>query len=79
MNSDSIDTIDNKKLEDFMMKAVNDMSGALGSMMIILGERLGLYKTLYQYGPLTSIELSEKTNTSERYIREWLASQAAGG
>jgi SAM-dependent methyltransferase len=48
-------------------------------MMIMLGEKLGLYKALHQEGPLTSEELSNATNTCERYIREWLASQAAAG
>ncbi|WP_458746532.1 class I SAM-dependent methyltransferase [Candidatus Nitrosocosmicus sp. T] len=72
-------SIDPKKLEEFVMKAVADMGSSLSAMMVILGERLGLYKALQQNGPLTPEELSNKTNTSERYIREWLASQAASG
>lgn len=70
-------SIDNKKLEEFVMKAVGDIGSSLGAMMIIIGERLGLYKALNLYGPLSSEELAEKTNTSERYVREWLSSQAA--
>ncbi len=77
-NSNS-NSIDPKKLEEFVMKAVADMGSSLSAMMVILGERLGLYKALQQNGPLTSEQLSNKTNTSERYIREWLASQAASG
>lgn len=59
------------------MKSVEDMGSSVNALMIMLGDRLGLYKALQQYGPLTSEELAQKTETSERYIREWLASQAA--
>ena len=79
MSSINSNSIDSKKLEEFVMKAVADMGSSLSAMMVMLGEKLGLYKALQQNGPLTSEELSNKTNTSERYIREWLASQAASG
>src|SRR4051795_4952641 len=72
-------TIDQTKLGEFMMKAVGDMATSFGAMMIILGDRLGLYKAMAESGPITSKELSGQTNTAERYIREWLASQAAAG
>src|SRR3954449_5395682 len=73
-------TIDQTKLGEFMMKAVGDMASSLGAMMIILGDRLGLYKAMAKSArPVTSKELSAQTNTAERYIREWLASQAAAG
>ena len=48
------------------------------SAMAVIGDKLGLYKALAA-GPLTSKELAENTGTNERYVREWLASQAAGG
>ncbi|MBA2266882.1 MAG: hypothetical protein H0W19_00880, partial [Nitrosopumilus sp.] len=79
MNSNSSNTVDNKKLEEFVIKAIGDLGSSLGSMMVILGDRLGLYKALSQFGPMTSEELAHNTNTAERYIREWLASQAAAG
>ena len=79
MNSNSTATVDNKKLEEFVIKAIGDLGSSLGSMMIILGDRLGLYKALSQFGPMTSDDLAHNTNTAERYIREWLASQAAAG
>lgn len=79
MSSTNTNPIDSKKLEEFVMRAVADMGISLSAMMIMLGEKLGLYKALQQGGPLTSEELSNATNTSERYIREWLASQAAAG
>jgi SAM-dependent methyltransferase len=62
-----------------MQKAVGDVASSMSSMLTILGERLGLYKVLAEHGPLTSEELATKTDTSERYVREWLANQAAGG
>ena len=77
MNTQDSRSIDNKKLEEFVMKALGDLGSSLGAMMVILGDRLGLYKALSKFGPMTSEELALKTNTSERYIREWLASQAA--
>lgn len=46
---------------------------------IYLGERLGLYQSLAQQGPATSVELAERTGTNERYIREWLEHHAASG
>jgi len=78
--SPSSNTIDHKKLEAFMMNAVGDMASSLGAMMIMLGDRLGLYKAMAKSaGPVSSEELASQTNTAERYIREWLASQAAAG
>ncbi len=75
----SMDSIDQSKLHEFMMKAVTDIASSLGAMSLILGDRLGLYRTMAKTGPITSEELATKTNTSERYIREWLAGQAAAG
>ena len=62
-----------------MMKAVGDIASNMSAMTVILGERLGLYKAMADSKPVTSAELAAKTNTYERYIREWLASQAAAG
>lgn len=77
MDTNPPNSIDSKKLEEFVMKALGDIGSSLGAMMIILGERLGLYKAFSKYGSLSSEELAEKTGTSERYVREWLSSQAA--
>jgi SAM-dependent methyltransferase len=70
--------IDEAKLNAFLGKAVADLGAAMSSVLISLGDELGLYKALAS-GALTSGELAARTNTNERYIREWLASQAAGG
>ena len=70
--------IDQAKLEKFMGQAVGEMGAAMNAALVILGERLGLYKAMAGAGPLTSAELARKTGTTERYVREWLAAQAAG-
>ena len=73
-------TIDNEKLQQFMGKVLSDFGGAAGAILAYIGDRLGLYKAMYNFAkPITSQELANLTSTSERYIREWLANQAAGG
>lgn len=76
----SISKINEQKLHDFMLKAVGDIASTMSAMLLIIGDRLGLYKAMAESGqPITSDELAKKTNTNERIIREWLANQAAGG
>ena len=72
-------TINPDKLNAFMGRAVVDIGATLHAGLVIIGEKLGLYKTLAESGPLTPAELAKKTNTNERYVREWLSAQAAGG
>jgi len=71
-------TVDTKKLEQFLGQFVNDLGATVHAGMVVIGERLGLYKALAA-SPLTPTELAAITRTDERYVREWLASQAAGG
>jgi len=70
--------LDMDKLNAFVGQFVGDLGAAVHAGMVVIGEKLGLYKALAA-GPMTSAELASKTNTDERYVREWLASQAAGG
>src|SRR5271166_1224982 len=70
--------VDNEKLNKFIGQFVGDLGAAVHAGMVVIGERLGLYKALAS-GPMTSSELAAKTATDERYLREWLSSQAAGG
>jgi SAM-dependent methyltransferase len=70
--------VDEDKLGALVMKAVGDFGAALTTTMISLGDRLGLYKALAQ-GPATPAELAARTGTVERYVREWLSANAAGG
>lgn len=70
---------DPARLESFMGKMVGDMGAAATASLVILGDRLGLYRALAAEGPATSTELAERTGTHERNVREWLAAQAAAG
>jgi len=72
-------TIDEAKLEAFVHQAVTDLGAAISGLMLHLGDRLGLYRALAGAGPVTSAGLAARTGTTERYVREWLANQAAGG
>lgn len=71
--------IDRTKLDAFVGRAVGDLSAGYGGVMVSLGNKLGLYKALWNAGPLTSGELAARADCSERYVREWLNAQAAGG
>ncbi|HUN63352.1 MAG TPA: class I SAM-dependent methyltransferase [Candidatus Sulfotelmatobacter sp.] len=71
-------SVDMNKLNSFIGQFVGDLGAAVHTGMVVIGEKLGLYKALAMQ-PMTSTELAAKTNTDERYVREWLASQAAGG
>jgi SAM-dependent methyltransferase len=71
--------IDEQKLEAFMGRFVGDLSAAMTMPLVRLGERLGLYGAMAHAGPLTSQELSERSDVRERYVREWLANQTASG
>ena len=76
MNSMNIDP---HKLHSFVTRAVNDLSAGSGGVMVSLGNKLGLYKAMQGMGPMTSGELAARAGCAERYVREWLGSQAAGG
>ena len=78
MSTAQIPALDMGKLNAFIGQFVTDLGAAVHTGMVVIGERLGLYKALAG-GPMTSAELAAKTKTDERYLREWLASQAAGG
>jgi 2-polyprenyl-3-methyl-5-hydroxy-6-metoxy-1,4-benzoquinol methylase len=71
--------IDPAKLEAFLGKVVTDLGAGLSCALALLGDRLGLYKAMAGAGPLTSAQVAERTGLSERYVREWLLNQAAGG
>ncbi|WP_151082195.1 class I SAM-dependent methyltransferase [Nocardioides cynanchi] len=71
--------LDEAALEQFVHQAVGDLAAAISGLMVHLGDRLGLYRAMAGAGPLTAAELSARTGTSERYVREWLSNQAAGG
>ncbi|MCL4812312.1 MAG: methyltransferase domain-containing protein [Vicinamibacteraceae bacterium] len=71
--------IDQAKLDSFLTRAVGDLSAGYGGVMVSLGHSLGLYKAMAGAGPLTAREVASASGCAERYVREWLNSQVAGG
>src|SRR3954463_6748987 len=72
-------TIDEAKLEAFMEQFVGDLGACATAPLVLIGDKLGLYKAMQDSEPVTPAELAERTGTRERYIREWLCQQAASG
>ena len=70
--------VDENKLNTFLGKAVADLGAAMSAVLISIGDELGFYKALAKE-PLSPAELAQRTGTNERYVREWLGNQAAGG
>jgi SAM-dependent methyltransferase len=70
---------DQAKLDEMMGKMLHDMGAAATGALVVIGDKLGLYKALAEKGPLRPAGLAAETGTAERYIREWLAAQAAAG
>ncbi len=71
--------IDEVRLQAFMGQVVVDMGAAMNAPLVRIGEKLGLYRALARAGPLSSREVASRAGVAERYAREWLRSQAAGG
>ena len=67
-----------EKLQAFLGKAIGDFGAAVSAVLMLIGDELGLYRELAK-GKLTPAELAQRTGTNERYVREWLGNQAAGG
>ena len=75
----SANGIDEAKLEAFMGQAVTDMGAIISAPLMVIGEKLGLYKAMAHAGPLSSQEVADRAGVAERSVREWLRNQAAGG
>ena len=71
--------IDPDKVGAFVGKVVTDCAATVSVALAVIGDQLGLYQAMSGAEPLTSGELAQRTNTSERYVREWLINQAAAG
>ncbi|MGA8206886.1 MAG: class I SAM-dependent methyltransferase [Candidatus Dormiibacterota bacterium] len=71
--------LDPAKLEAFVFRAVDEVGATLNTALVVMGDRLGLYRAMAGAGPLSSAELAARCDVSERYAREWLNAQAAGG
>jgi hypothetical protein len=71
--------LDPDKLNQFVFRAVEEVGATLNAALVVIGDKLGLYRKLAESGPTTAVELATRTATAERYVREWLNTQAAGG
>ncbi|HVA37377.1 MAG TPA: methyltransferase domain-containing protein [Candidatus Dormibacteraeota bacterium] len=71
--------IDEARLNAFIERAIADAGAAMSASLVVIGDKLGLYRALHRGGAMTSSELAQATGTHERYVREWLQNQAAGG
>ena len=71
--------IDENKLQDLIGRMLGDVGAAMGTALVLLGDKFGFYKALAAAGPMTPAELAAKSGTVERYVREWASAQAAAG
>src|SRR5215470_15746025 len=71
--------LDPDKLMEFVFRAVDEVGATLNAALVVMGDKLGLYRALAGSGGLSPAELAQRTGTAERYVREWLNAQAAGG
>jgi SAM-dependent methyltransferase len=71
--------LDESKLNAFLERAIGDMGAAMHATLVLIGDKLGLYRAMAGAGPLTPAELAARTKTEERYVREWLNANAASG
>jgi SAM-dependent methyltransferase len=76
---EAIMDVNTDRLNAFMGKMVGDLGSAMNASLMMIGDKLGLYRKLAAKGPMNASELAEATGTGERYVREWLAAQAASG
>src|SRR5512144_371970 len=71
--------LDPDKLMSFVFRAVDEVGATLNTALVVMGDKLGFYRAMAGAGALTPAELADRTGTAERYVREWLNAQAAGG
>jgi SAM-dependent methyltransferase len=72
-------TLDPEKLNEFVFRAVEEVGATLNAALVVMGDKLGLYRAMAGAGGITPVELARRSGVSERYVREWLNAQAAGG
>ena len=75
----STQTIDPARLDEFMGRFVGDLGAAVSAVLVVIGDKLGLYRAMADGGAVTAEDLAQRTDTDARYVREWLSNQAAGG
>jgi SAM-dependent methyltransferase len=77
--SATIQPVDQAKLDEFLGRFVGDLGAALSAALVVMGDRLGLYRAMADGEPVSAHTLGARTGTDPRYVREWLSNQAAGG
>ncbi|MDX6726712.1 MAG: hypothetical protein QOK49_1517 [Baekduia sp.] len=75
----TMQAIDETKVEQFVGQALGELGATLNAALVVMGDRLGLYKAMADAHAVTAAELAERTGTNERQVREWCNAQAAGG
>ena len=73
----AVTDIDEAKLETFVGHVATELGAAVNAALVLIGDQLGLYRAMADGQPVSSAELASRTGTQERYVREWLATQAA--
>jgi 2-polyprenyl-3-methyl-5-hydroxy-6-metoxy-1,4-benzoquinol methylase len=71
--------VDTEKLNAFLGRMVGDLGAIATGALVLLGDRLGLFRAMRAGQPMTPDDLAQRTGTHERYVREWLSAQAAAG
>src|SRR5206468_8521664 len=71
--------VDVDKLHEFVFRAVDEVGATLNAALVVMGDKLGLYRAMAGAGALSPAELAQRSGVAERYVREWLNAQAAGG
>jgi SAM-dependent methyltransferase len=77
--SATIQPVNQARLDEFMGRFVGDLGAALSAALVVIGDRLGLYRAMVDGEPVSAVELAARTGTDPRYVQEWLSNQAAGG
>jgi len=72
-------TINEDKVHEFVGKALGDLGGALTAALVVIGDKLGLYRAMAAGGPMTPAEIAARSGTTERSVREWCHAQTAAG
>jgi SAM-dependent methyltransferase len=71
--------IDEQKLMAFVFRAVDEVGATLNAALVVMGDKLGLYRAMADSKPLTPAEVAARSGAAQRYVEEWLNAQAAGG
>jgi SAM-dependent methyltransferase len=77
--SATVQPVDQAKLDEFMGRFVGDLGATLSAALVVIGDRLGLYRAMGDGEPVGAAELAQRTGTDPRYVQEWLSNQASSG